>query len=73
MSLSYYYVNNGEIRHRIANKLKEKNSYHGYVRLGPAPDYLEEGKQYYSFDGNYFYNDLKTMLDDYKRELMKIV
>lgn len=67
LSLSYYYVNNGEIRHRIANKLKEKNSYHGYVRLGPAPDYLEEGKQYYSFDGNYFYNDLKTMLDDYKK------
>nr|WP_243190651.1 glucosaminidase domain-containing protein [Clostridium gallinarum] len=25
------------------------------LRLGPAPDYLEEGKDYYSYDGVYFY------------------
>src|SRR5699024_5217616 len=38
--------------------------YTGYA-LGPKPSMLSPG-DYYSYDGNYFYTDLKVMLDDYR-------
>lgn len=36
------------------------------INLGAKPSYLTVGNQYYSFDGNYFYNNIISMLDDYK-------
>ncbi len=39
-----------------------------YTNLGPSPDFLTAYKIYYSFDGNYFYDDLIKMLDDYKND-----
>lgn len=39
-----------------------------YTNLGPKPSYLENGVSYYSFDGNYFYTDLVSMLEDYKKD-----
>ncbi len=38
-----------------------------YTNLGPRPSYLEIGVSYYSFDGNFFYTDVLSMLDDYKK------
>jgi len=35
------------------------------ITFGPKPYQLNEGN-YYSYDGKYFYQDLKTMLSDYK-------
>lgn len=48
------------------------NLYHYYraashqysINLGPAPTFLEKDKEYYSFDGNYFYTSLKSLLSD---------
>ena len=37
-----------------------------YTNLGPKPSFLNNGVTYYSFDGNYFYQSLTSMLDDYK-------
>ena len=44
----------------------EKNNYTRYVyKLGPKPSMLNTG-WYYSYDGNYFYTSLYTMIDDYR-------
>ena len=37
-----------------------------FSNLGTAPTYLTPGVRYYSFDGNYFYSSLTSMLDDYR-------
>ncbi|MBR2708314.1 MAG: DUF5011 domain-containing protein [Bacilli bacterium] len=37
-----------------------------FTNLGKAPSYLTKDVYYYSFDGNYFYNDITSMLDDYR-------
>lgn len=60
---TYYTVSGNVIKHVY------RSNKHGKVTLtlGPNPSYLENGKKYYSFDGIYFYNDLITMLGDYKK------
>lgn len=62
-SISYYIVQNGRLWHRISFNMTQT----GYSALdqGPAPSYLTSGKEYYSYDGHYFYKDYDTMLDDY--------
>ncbi len=37
-----------------------------FTNLGTAPSYMKKDVWYYSFDGNYFYNNLTSMLDDYR-------
>ena len=37
-----------------------------FTNLGTAPSYLTKDVRYYSFDGNYFYSSVTTMLDDYR-------
>ncbi len=37
-----------------------------YINLGAAPTMFLTNKNYYSFDGNYFYENYITMIDDYK-------
>ena len=37
-----------------------------FTNLGKAPSFLTKDIYYYSFDGNYFYRDVTTMLDDYR-------
>ena len=38
----------------------------GTTNLGKAPSYLKQNTKYYSFDGNYFYTNITSMLKDYK-------
>lgn len=38
----------------------------GYTNLGKTPSFMTKGKRYYSFDGNYFYESLLAMLNDYR-------
>lgn len=71
-SPSYYYVNDdGNLIHKLSKKITAKNCYSTSLNLGPAPSSLtpknSEGERikYYSFDGNYFYKDLESMLNDY--------
>lgn len=37
-----------------------------FTNLGTAPSFLTPDIRYYSFDGNYFYSSLTSMLDDYR-------
>ncbi|MBR3198989.1 MAG: DUF5011 domain-containing protein [Bacilli bacterium] len=37
-----------------------------FTNLGTAPSYMAKDVWYYSFDGNYFYSNLTSMLDDYR-------
>ena len=64
-SVSYYSVNNSDIRHNFVTKIQ--NTYNGSrgITIGPKPDMLNTGN-YYSFDGHYFYKDLETMIKDNK-------
>lgn len=64
-STSTYTVTNEYIRHNYVAKIQEP--YYGSAgsTIGPKPDMLDIGT-YYSFDGHYFYTDLKTMIKDYR-------
>lgn len=63
-STSSYTVTNEYIRHNYVAKIQ--NTYSGSAgnTIGPKPDMLDIGT-YYSYDGHYFYKDLKTMIKDY--------
>ncbi|MDD4809173.1 MAG: DUF5011 domain-containing protein [Bacilli bacterium] len=70
---TYYTISNNLITHHIHVTNKWGDS---HLDLGTAPFkydspgvktyYLKSGIRYYSFDGNYFYTDIMTMLDDYR-------
>ncbi|MCF0116389.1 MAG: hypothetical protein HUJ56_13655, partial [Erysipelotrichaceae bacterium] len=62
--VSSYMVKDGRLIHRIKGDFKS-DSFIGYVDLNKAPEYLEEGI-YYSYDGHYFYENLKALLEDYR-------
>jgi len=66
--VSNYIVKNNELIHRV--KTQMNNEYYGFtIALDKAPSYLQEGKTYYSYDGNYFYDDFYLMSDDYYNEV----
>ena len=64
-SSSSYTVTNESIRHNYVAKIQ--NQYYGSsgMTIGPKPDMLLPGT-YYSYDGHYFYNNLETLIKDYK-------
>lgn len=62
---SYYENVNGELSHWISQDITTVNK--GSIRkLGPAPSFMKPGVKYYSYDGNYFYTDLNTLISDSK-------
>lgn len=70
-SSGYYYNGSTSISHYYAKNI-EKNDYSQFSRsLGPKLDYLNASTKYYSYDGIYFYDSLKTMLSDYKSSIYK--
>lgn len=65
--LSKYSITNNKLHHDIKTSLN--NDYYAYsVYLDNKVDYLNEGQSYYSYDGHFFYDDFKTMIDDYRNE-----
>lgn len=61
---SYYQVNNNELLHYYSKDIQV--NYTSYSRaIDKKPSMLNIGK-YYSYDGNYFYKDLKSLIIDYK-------
>lgn len=64
-SMSHYSVTNGILYHRLASSI-HSTSYQASLDQGNAPGYLQEGVQYFSFDGHYFYSNLISMLKDYQ-------
>ena len=64
---SYYKITNDKISHYYAKNIENDGYTQSNRTLGPKPSMLEVGT-YYSYDGNYFYSDLKSMIDDYKKD-----
>ena len=66
-SPSYYTKNGTDLRHHISKKPSRTSiNYFWTLTIGPIK-IMEEDTKYYSFDGNYFYQDPIKMLDDYKK------
>lgn len=63
-SVQYYEVTDSEIIHYFPTNVYGANSRYG-LTLDKKPTMLNSGI-YYSYDGNYFYTDMKTLLNDYK-------
>ncbi len=64
---SYYEVVDNELIHRIAYNLRSAD-FQSIGAIDIAPDYLEEGIRYYSYDNHYFYSDFKVMTDDLRMD-----
>lgn len=64
---SYYQVINGELVHHISSQLRT-GSFQSIGAIDIAPDYLEEGVRYYSYDNHYFYTDIIQMTDDLRHK-----
>ena len=62
-SSSYYTVTATDIRHINVKKIQNVATSTMGRNIGPKPDMLSIGT-YYSFDGHYFYKDLKTLIVD---------
>ena len=62
--VSYYTKVDQSIVHSLCYDVNEGGEYAIYI--GFAPDFMQDGITYYSYDGNYFYTDLKTMNKDMK-------
>lgn len=65
--LTYYnnYSQTGNLIHHYEYYVG--NGYTDYfINLGTAPSFLKSDVKYYSFDGNYFYSNITSMLDDYR-------
>ncbi len=65
--LSDYIVSDGILYHEIKSQMRDDN-YASILNNGNAPEVLEEGGNYYSYDGHYFYGEdqLTDMLEDYR-------
>ena len=64
-STSTYTVSASEIRHNYVAKIQNNYNGSGGRTIGPKPEMLGVGT-YYSYDGHYFYTNLKTLIKDYK-------
>lgn len=66
--LGTYYKNYGKTGNLIHHFAYYNGSGYGdtFTNLGTAPSFLAKDVKYYSFDGNYFYASITTMLDDYR-------
>ncbi len=66
--LGTYYERNTSTNNLIHHFAYYNGSGYGdtFANLGTAPTYLTPGVRYYSFDGNYFYSSITSMLDDYR-------
>lgn len=64
-SFSFYEVVNGNLIHRITTDVYTAG-YSDNLNNGPAPEYLKEQVDYYSYDGHYFYDDFDMMVADYQ-------
>lgn len=65
-SVSCYTVSGGRLLHNISTDITTPG-YASILDNGPAPSYLAEGAQYYSYDGHYFYTQehFGEMVNDY--------
>lgn len=63
---SYYSVSNGQLMHFISTDVTSTTAKGNTRTVGVAPSYLREGTKYYSYDAQYFYTSLDTLISDLK-------
>ncbi|MEG2789066.1 MAG: cell wall-binding repeat-containing protein [Romboutsia sp.] len=62
INLSYYENLGGQLNHYISSNVQGSS---GSKRsIGRAPYFMVSGKKYYSYDGNYFYDDINKLVLD---------
>ena len=67
---SNYEVNSsGNLYHYISNNVNATGNQGNSNYVGKGPSYLTKGKEYYSYDGHYFYENYNTMITDYKNNV----
>jgi len=65
---SNYEVNSkGKLYHYISNDVTATGNQGNFNYVGEGPSYLAKGKEYYSYDGHYFYSNYEVMINDYKK------
>lgn len=64
-STSSYTVSADSIRHNYVAKIQNTYSGSAGSTIGPKPTMLNQGT-YYSYDGHYFYTNIKSLIKDYK-------
>ena len=64
LTTSYYQITNSELLHYYSKDIQTNYSNYGRA-IDKKPININVGK-YYSYDGNYFYKDLKSLISDYK-------
>ena len=69
-SYSSYTVTNDFIRHNYISKVQNDYRSSGGSTIGPKPSMLNPGT-YYSYDGHYFYDDIKKLAVDYRNNTYK--
>lgn len=62
--LTYYevFADSGNLIHYFDTRVAGQS----YTNLAKPPGFMKLGVKYYSFDGNYFYSSITTMLNDYR-------
>ena len=69
---SNYEVNsNGDLYHYISNNVNASGNQGNKNYIGEGPSYLTKNKEYYSYDGHYFYSNYNMMINDYKSNTRK--
>ena len=67
---SNYEVNSsGDLYHYISNNVNATGNQGNKNYIGTGPSYLTKNKEYYSYDGHYFYDNYNTMITDYKNNV----
>jgi beta-N-acetylglucosaminidase len=64
--VSSYHIQDGSLIHTICTDMVQGSS--ASYPIGPAPKGLEENVIYYSYDGHWFYADLKQMANDKRND-----
>ncbi|MGL4990780.1 MAG: glucosaminidase domain-containing protein [Sarcina sp.] len=63
---SYYKNENGVLKHFISTNITGVKEAGNFIDIGMAPSFMSYDKEYYSYDGNYFYNTLNELIVDLK-------
>lgn len=63
-----YSTSDNKLRHDIKTDLKN-DYYTSSTTIDIKPDYLKNDSVYYSYDGHYFYDDFRVMIDDYRNNV----
>ncbi|MGL4450814.1 MAG: glucosaminidase domain-containing protein [Sarcina sp.] len=63
---SYYINENGILHHFISYDISGQAGKGHKIALGKAPSFMNQGQKYFSYDLEYFYNSLESLLLDQK-------